>query len=57
MLHEHVGRLLGADLTGDMAGIAAWMLPAGTLLAEGVMTDQGKAMLRSMADAMTDNQE
>lgn len=52
VLHEHVGRLLGADLTGDMAGIAAWMRPAGRLLSEGVMTEQGTALLRAMEAAM-----
>lgn len=52
VLHQHVARLLGADMTGDMAGIAAWMRPASRLLADGVMTDQGKAMVQSMVDAM-----
>lgn len=48
-LHEHVARHLGADLTGDVAGLTAWMVPAGKILGEGVMDDRGRALLEDIA--------
>ncbi len=39
-LHDHVARLLGADLLDGTAGIAAYSLPALELLGEGVLTPE-----------------
>jgi AcrR family transcriptional regulator len=40
VLHEHVARLLGADLTADTAGLLAYSLPATELLGEGALTPE-----------------
>jgi len=37
VLHEHVHRLLGADLTGTTEGLVAYGLPATELLAQGML--------------------
>lgn len=37
VLHEHIERLLGADLTGDVAGLAPYAIPAAEVLS-GVFT-------------------
>jgi AcrR family transcriptional regulator len=37
VLHEHLHRLLGADLTGDPAGLGPYAVPAAELLTHGVM--------------------
>ena len=37
VLHEHVTRLTGADLTGGPAEMEPWILPAMEILAEGVL--------------------
>ena len=40
VLHEHVARLLGADLTADTQGLVAYSLPATELLGEGALTPE-----------------
>jgi AcrR family transcriptional regulator len=37
VLHEHVHRLLGADLTGDVTDMAAYAVPAAEVLGRGVL--------------------
>jgi AcrR family transcriptional regulator len=37
VLHEHLHRLLGADLTGDPAGLGPYAVPAAELLTHGVL--------------------
>lgn len=39
MLHEHMERLLGAPLTADAKGLAAYMVPASEILANGLLTE------------------
>lgn len=39
VLHEHVKRLLGADLTGDAEGVVQWWLPATEILARGILDE------------------
>jgi AcrR family transcriptional regulator len=40
VLHEHVGRLLGASLTADAEGLVAYSRPATELLGQGVLTPE-----------------
>lgn len=40
VLHEHVGRLLGADLTEGTEGMVRWAVPAAEILAKGVLADE-----------------
>lgn len=37
VLHDHVNRLLGTDLTGDPAELGGWAVPATEVLAKGVL--------------------
>jgi AcrR family transcriptional regulator len=39
VLHEHVERLMGADLVSGTEGVLAWILPAGEILAKGVLEE------------------
>jgi AcrR family transcriptional regulator len=47
VLHEHVARLLGADLTADTQGLVAYSLPATELLGEGALTPEVYARIRA----------
>lgn len=47
-LHEHVARLLGADLLDGGAGLAAYSLPAAELLGEGVLTPEAYAQVSAL---------
>jgi hypothetical protein len=47
VLHEHVARLLGADLTADTEGLLAYSLPATELLGEGALTPEVYARIRT----------
>jgi AcrR family transcriptional regulator len=47
VLHEHVARLLGADLTADTQGLLAYSLPATELLGEGALTPAVYARIRA----------
>jgi AcrR family transcriptional regulator len=47
VLHEHVARLLGADLTADTQGLVAYSLPATELLGEGALTPEVYAQIRA----------
>lgn len=40
VLHEHVARLLGADLTEGAEGMIRWALPAAEVLSRGVMAEE-----------------
>lgn len=53
-LHEHVRRLLGADLTADMEGMTAYGLPAAEILAHGVLAE---GVYERMRDALTHPRE
>ncbi|TVR36142.1 MAG: TetR/AcrR family transcriptional regulator [Nitriliruptor sp.] len=37
VLHDHVNRILGTDLTGDPAELGGWAVPATEILAKGVL--------------------
>jgi hypothetical protein len=37
VLHEHVHRLLGVDITGEPEGVGPYMVPAAEILAGGVI--------------------
>ncbi|MEX0705253.1 MAG: hypothetical protein WD041_01410, partial [Nitriliruptoraceae bacterium] len=39
VLHEHVHRLLGADLTSTTEGLVAYGLPATELLSQGLLVE------------------
>ncbi len=39
VLHQHITRLLGTDLTSDTDGMVAWAAPAAEILAEGVFAE------------------
>lgn len=39
VLHEHVHRLLGTDLTADTEGMVAWAVPASEILTNGVLAE------------------
>jgi hypothetical protein len=54
VLHDHVRRQLGADLTGGLAEAGVWMVAAGRILANGVMSERGKAMLQAVEAAVGD---
>jgi AcrR family transcriptional regulator len=47
VLHEHIARLLGADLTADTEGLLAYSLPATELLGEGALTPEVYARIRT----------
>jgi AcrR family transcriptional regulator len=47
VLHEHIARLLGADLTADTQGLVAYSLPATELLGEGALTPEVYARIRT----------
>lgn len=49
VLHEHVERLLGADLTGDAEGLLAWAVPAAEILSRGVFDEGLYERLRAAA--------
>lgn len=40
VLHDHVARLLGADLTEGTDGMVRWAVPAAEILSRGVMADE-----------------
>lgn len=40
VLHEHIERLLGADVTSQGPGMVAWALPASEILAKGVLEEK-----------------
>lgn len=40
VLHDHVARLLGADLTAGTEGMVRWAVPAAEVLSRGVMADE-----------------
>ena len=48
VLHDHVARLLGADLIDGGAGIAAYSLPAAEVLGEGVLTPEAYAQVSAL---------
>ncbi len=50
VLHEHVARLLGADLTEDTAGLVAYSRPAVEVLGSGVFTEDIAASLQAAYD-------
>lgn len=53
VLHEHVERLLGADLTSrDPADLLPWALPAGEILARGVITEALYEQMRQGVEAL-----
>jgi hypothetical protein len=46
-LHEHVNRLLGADMTGSPEQMAPYLLPATEILSRGVVTEEAYRVLRA----------
>ncbi|HEX7040288.1 MAG TPA: TetR family transcriptional regulator [Trueperaceae bacterium] len=52
VLHRHARRLLGADLTGPSEATLRWWLPAGEVLAHGVISDEIYAELRAAAERL-----
>jgi AcrR family transcriptional regulator len=51
VLHEHLARLLGADITADAAGMATYMKHAGEVLAKGVLDEKrGAELLSALAE-------
>lgn len=54
VLHEHVARLLGADLTEDTAGLVAYSRPAVEVLGSGVFTPDIAARLLRAYDVLDD---
>jgi AcrR family transcriptional regulator len=46
-LHQHLQRLLGADLTGDPADALAYFLPASEMLGRGVITEEAYERMRA----------
>jgi AcrR family transcriptional regulator len=54
VLHEHLGRLLGADLVGDPEGLGPYVRPAAEILTAGVLPE---ALLRQVEDAFPDAPE
>lgn len=52
VLHEHVARLLGADLLDGADGIAAYSLPAAELLGEGVLTPAALAQVTALYERL-----
>lgn len=57
VLHEHVHRLLGADLTADdPAQLMPWALPAGEILAHGAVTEGLYEQMREAAEALAAEQ-
>jgi AcrR family transcriptional regulator len=60
VLHEHVARLLGADLTADDAGLRAYARPATRILGEGVLAPEVHERIVAAYDELdrpTDPQE
>lgn len=39
VLHEHIARLLGADLVEGTEGMVRWAVPAAEVLSRGVMAE------------------
>ena len=52
VLHRHAERLLGADLTGPSEVTLRWWLPAGEILAKGVISEGLYAELRAAAERL-----
>ncbi len=53
VLHEHIERLVGADLLAGAEGMRAWALPAAQILAQGVITEDMYERWREALLAMT----
>lgn len=51
VLHKHVERLLGADLTGDPSEAGGYLRPATEVLSDGVVTE---AVARRLQEALAD---
>ncbi|MEX0869112.1 MAG: TetR family transcriptional regulator [Nitriliruptoraceae bacterium] len=51
-MHHHVRRLLGVDLTEGSSGAVRWGVPAGELLANGLLTPTAYAQWREAVDTM-----
>lgn len=47
VLHEHVARVMGVDLTGDVTGLGEWAAPAAEILGRGVLTPEVYERIRS----------
>jgi AcrR family transcriptional regulator len=45
-LHEHIERLLGVDITANSEDLAAYVLPAGEILAHGVLAEDAYERVR-----------
>ena len=55
VLHDHVARLLGADLTEGTEGMVRWAVPAAEILSRGVMADELYDRVReAFADRLED---
>ena len=54
VLHDHVARLTGIDLTGDPEDLAAWTLPATEILTHGVLAE---GFYERVRDALATAQE
>ena len=58
VLHAHVKRLVGADLTaGDPAALMPWGLAAGEILTYGVVTEELFDQMREAAEALDAEQD
>lgn len=54
VLHEHVARLLGADLIAGTEGMVRWAVPAAEVLSRGVLADEVYERIR---DALAEDEE
>lgn len=47
VLHEHVARVMGVDLTGDVTDLGEWAAPAAEILGRGVLAPEVYERIRS----------
>lgn len=50
VLHEHASRLLGVDLTGDLAHALPYFVPALEIMGQGIITPEAYARIRGGFD-------